>query len=510
MNAITLLLVTLLAAKATPTATPKPLAPAPSAAVSPVVEATPIEPDLAFPENDDFRKKQPMPGPTPSFKPPPVTTFKVGDGITVYLVESHDLPRVSINLVMDGGSIADVAGREGTASLCMDLMSEGTEKLDRLAFEEAIADLASSVSSGAGLDEQSVSMSSLRKNLDATLDLWADALLHPRMAEDELGRDVKSRLDSLRALKGNAGGIAGRLSTGLVFGLEHPYGRFDTEKSVAAITIDACRAHLRDRVKPRGARLFVVGDITRAEIEKKVGARLASWKGAAKPLAKIGAGKAPQGRVFFVDVPSAPQAVVRITEAGPARKSPDFFSTRLLGSVLGGDFSSRINMNIREKHGYAYGASSGFGYFRNAGTFGASASVKREVTAESIHEMIGEIRRIHDEDIGTSELEREKRGAILSLPAAFATSSDVLGTYARLVYFGLPLDYYAKYVPSVEAVTIKSIRDAAKAHIKPEDLKILVVGDAATVLPKIQELLKSGELGPGDLVRLDVDGKPIP
>ncbi|HVO30810.1 MAG TPA: insulinase family protein, partial [bacterium] len=275
-----------------------------AAAPSPTPEVTPIEPDIPFPAADAFREKQPAPGPTPSFKQPKVQTFKLPGGTSVWLVERHELPTVELTLYLDGGTMDDPAGKEGQVALCADLLTEGTTKLDRLGYDAALADLGSSVGSFASADEVGVNMRSLTKNLDATLDLWADALLSPRLDAEELGRDVKTRKEGLRSIRANPSAIAGRLANGIVFGPEHGYGRIDTEASLGAISIDDCRAFAKG-LSPKGAKLFVVGDITRAQIEEKVGKRLAPFKGAGKAHAKPGVPAPRKGRVFFVDVPGA-------------------------------------------------------------------------------------------------------------------------------------------------------------------------------------------------------------
>jgi zinc protease len=494
--------------------TAKPAA-SPMAAVSPVAAAitpapTPVPTQLSFPEGDAFREAQPKAGPLAPFKQPAITIFPLGaSGITVYLVERHELPTVWMNLTFEGGAIDDPPGKEGTASLCMELMSQGTEKLDRIALQEAEADLASSVSSGSGTDQQWVTMSSLSESIDQTLDLWADTLLHPGLRQEELDRDVKERLDDLREEKGAPDAIASRVNAGIIWGPQHVYGRVDTETSVQAVTLADCKAHIGSFVKPKGAQLFVVGDLTKAQILDKVAKRLGGFQGAPKASAKIGPPKPRDGRVFVVDVPEAPQSVISILQAGPARKAPDFLPTYLMAQVLGGDFSSRINMNIRERHGYAYGAYGGFSYFRTGSVFYAGGSVRTDVTAESIHEILSEAKRIREAPVGDDELDREKNGEVLSLPASFATASDVLGTYQHLLYYGLPLDYYEHYIPKVQAVTKQQVLDAALAHLDPKEFKILVVGDGKQILPKLKDMMKSGELGAGDLVMLDADGNAV-
>jgi len=473
-----------------------------------VVPAPPGPAGPVFPE-EEFRAQQPASGKMSAFRVPKIERFALANGIEVYLVERHQLPTVAMQLVVAGGASDDPPGKEGLASMAMTLLGDGTEKLDKIAFREALADLASSVSTGAGIDQQSVSMSTLARNLDATLDLWADTLLRPGMRQDEFDRDIKQRQTALAQLKGSPAGVAGRLDNSLIFGPEHAYGRFATEASIGAITLDECKRCVADHLAPAGAKLYVVGDITRAEIESKVGGRLAGWQGKPKPNAAVGAPRPRAGSIFVVDVPKAPQSVIRLVHLGPKRQAADYFPTSVMSSILGGGFASRINMNIREKHGYAYGARGGFNYIRQAGTFVASASVKSDKTKESIQEMRKEIEGIRAAEATDEEMTREKDGSILALPAQFATGEQILGTYQNLVYFGLPLDYYESVIPKVQAVTKQQVLAAARAHLQPDKLQLLVVGDAKTVLPGIRELIAGKELQ-GDVVMLDADGNAVP
>jgi zinc protease len=484
--------------------TPPPQPPAPAAAAP--APAVPIAPALVF-TDEPFRAKQPPAGEPKDMTAPQLQTFKLAHGITAYLVERHDLPIVSLSLSFPGGAAVDPPRKEGLASVCAGLMSDGTSKLDKIAFEEALADIASNVNSDAGADRHEVSMSALSSNLDATLDLWADTLLRPGLRQDELDRSIKRRVAGLTQLKGSAAGLAGRLSGSVVYGPQHLHGRFATEPSYRALTIADCKRFVAERIKPEGAQLFVVGDITRADLTGKLASRLAGWSGKPRPIARVGKPRPRKGKLFFVDVPNAAQSVVQILALGPPRKAPDFQPTSIMSGILGGGFNSRINMNIREKHGYAYGAGSGFQYTREDSLFRASGSVRTNVTKESVQEMLKEIRGLASGDPTSEEVTREQDGRIQALPARFATGGQILGAFRELVYFGLPLDYWDSYVARVKAVDMAAVKKAAAKHLHPRDLQILVVGDGKTVLPKLEELVSSKEVA-GPIVILDADGKP--
>jgi predicted Zn-dependent peptidase len=461
--------------------------------------------ELVFP-NDEFRKTQPTAGPVKDFKAPKVEQFKLKNGVAVYLVENHDLPLVSMQFILDGGSANDPAAKAGLASTCMALANEGTTDLDKSAFDEALADLASSVSVFAGSSQQGVAMDSLSKNLDASLDLFAGAILKPGMRQADFDRLIKQSLTSLDSARKTPAGIAGRVRNSVAFGEAHPFGRITTEATYKAITLDDCKKYVAGVMKPEGAKLFVLGDITKAQIEEKIGSRLGAMKGKAPAVVKIPAAKPRPGKIFFVDVPKAQQSVITIVGQGGKRQAADFYASRVMNSILGGSFSSRINLNLREKRGYTYGARSGFTYNRDGSLFAAQAPVRNDVTKESIQEMFLEIKGMRDAEVSDDELAREKNGEILGLPAQWSSGASALGTYQTLLFFGLPLDYYDTYVSNIEKLTKADIKKAANSSINLDKLQVIVVGDGALVLPNLKELLDSKELK-GDLVILDADGK---
>lgn len=484
-----------------------------------------------FPQ-EDFRKTQPKPSAPRDFNLPGITQFKLGDQIDVFLAERHDLPTISLELNFDGGTVHDRAGREGTASVCMSMMSEGTKKLDKLAFEEAQADIASGISSYAGTESQGVSMRTLSKNFEATFALFTDTLLEPGFRDGELKRMVTRRLESLKQAKGSPGSVAGRIDGNIAYGAKHPFGKIVTEKSLGTIKINDCKSYHKATIKPKGARLFVVGDMTQAQITEAFTPLLATWKGTPKKLPKIPAPKPRPGRVFFVDIPGSAQSSISIGHLGPDRKDPDFFANQMMVGVLGGGFSSRINMNLREDKGYSYGARGSFSYNRHFGMFRGSSSVRSDSTHQSLLEILAEMQVLKSgqKPAEEAELRREKNGAILGLPARFATAREVLGNYRNLVYYDLPMTYYNDYVANFSAVTLDQVNAAAKKLLHPEDSIIIVVGDGSakqifrnsegqdvpkmkadgetqmTLLESLTELAASETGGTGKLVIMDADG----
>ncbi len=481
---------------------------------------------------EGFRKNQPAAGPPRSFQFPPLKRFSLPQGIEVFFVERHSLPTVSLRLVFAEGSRQDPARKRGVASVCMAMLSEGTRKLDKTAFDEALADLASSISSRAGSDQQVVSMSTLTEQFDKTFSLYADVLTRPGFRSVDFKRLIARRLEQLKQIKGSPGSVARRLTRTILFGQDHPLGRVVTGRSLRAIRLRDCRRYFSRYIRPQGAKLFVVGDITEAQIRSAFSIqKLAAWKGKPRVTRDVPQPKPMKGKLFFVHIPKAAQSSIRLTHFGPARKAEDYLSNTLMASLFAGSFSGRMNMNLREDKGYSYGARGGFHYSREYGEFVAGASVRSDATWQSLLELHREFSDMQTQTrpATNDELARERQGAILSLPAKFATAGETLRQYSQLVYFGLPLDYYDSIVDGYQGVTLEQVNQSAQRHLKPNQLRILLVGDAmAPMIHRVdgkdvpltdrkgkQMTLKQvlslripdGALGPGGLVFLDVDGR---
>ena len=483
----------------------------PAAPSTPATDTAPPAPgDPVFPE-EPFRASQPPPTAPRDFNLPAMVHFQIGerDKIDVYLVERHDLPTISIDLNVDGGGMVEPAGKTGMAAVCMDMLAEGTRKLDKIAFNEALADLASNVSSYAGDDRQGVAMNTLTKSFAATFALFIDTVTEPGMRQADLDRMIKRRLEALKQSRASAQSVSARLGGAIIYGLNHPFGRVVTEKTLKSIRLSDCRRHHQRYIKPRGARLFIVGDTTEQKVRESFAPLLARWRGAPARVARPPDPRPPQGRIFFVHIPGAEQSSVSMFHAGPPRIAPDYFPTMLLAQVLGGGFASRINMNLREDKGYSYGAGGGFGYNRFFGRFGAGSSVRTDASYQSVLELRSEVAALKDGSRPPTpdELARDKEGTILGLPSRFATADEALDQYRLLVYYGLPADYFNTYVDQVRSVTAEQVQQAAAAHLDPAGARYLIVGDGDA--PQITHL-KGEKGGKGqDKPLLDEAGKPL-
>jgi zinc protease len=380
----------------------------------------------------------------------------------------------------------------------------------------------------------------LTKHLDATFALFAETLLSPGMRDTDFDRMKKRRIEGVRQARSNPNAIPGRVMGPVLYGPNHPLGSVVTEAALESITLDECKKYVSTWLKPKNARLFVVGDLDEAGVRKVFDASpLAAWTGAGPKAPTLPAPKMMNGRIFFVHVPNAAQSSVMLLSYGPKRSAPDYFANTMMSAVFGGSFTSRLNMNLREDKGYSYGSRGGFSYTKAYGTLSVSAPVQADSSYQALLEIDRELKELQSgkSPVTKDELEREKTNAILALPGRFSTAQSALGQYRSLVYYGLPLDYFNSYVDKVGKVTEKDAKASATKHLKPSGAVYLVVGngDAEMIVDKgpkgappkerkapylkdgkpvtlrdaLTDLAKKGDVGPGGLVELDVDGKPV-
>lgn len=464
--------------------------------------------------DEDFRYRAPTPGPAPHVRIPAIETFELDGGISVYLAARHTLPTVSLSLSIPTGTIADPPGERGLVGLCLDLVDQGTERLDKPAWSAAKADLAASIFTFANAETLGFGMASLHRNFEASAALMFEMIETPGMRQRDLSRLRAQRKTNLAQNKAAPASLARRLWPTVIYGGDHPYGRPTTEAQYDRVDIADCKK-LWARIGVEGASLFVAGATTEAEIRRVLEPRLAAFgkdprgRPKATPRPPVPPADPMPGTIFLADIPGAAQSQLFVGHAGPLRTASDYEATRLMAQVLGGGFSSRINMNIREDKGYAYGARAGFSYRKHAGTFAASSSVRTDATAPALREIASEIARIRAAPVNDDELRREQHGTLLALPSSFSTAQRIRSTYANLVFFGLPLDYYEGFQDRLAAVTTADVHAAARAHLPESGFKVLVVGDGATIRGELRKLATDELFGAEGLVELDPDGGPL-
>ncbi len=457
--------------------------------------------------DEPFRAERPQPGPVPETPQPKPEQFTLDNGLEVYLVRQDVLPTVTINIAFDIGSVNDPAKKRGRTGICLDLLSEGTKNLDKVGFETKQADHAVNIYSYAGTESSSVALSALKDQLGPGLDLLAEMLREPGLRAEDLDRLRDRNKASVLQQKGSPSSISRRVLGSLVWGAKHPYGGITTDQTLSSVTLADCKKVV-SQLKPNGARMFVAGHVTADEIKQAFGSKFGFWQGKAPASKKIAKPKPGAGNIYLVHAPGAAQSVISVATPGPRRDAVDYVPTQMMATILGGSFSSRINMNLREDKGYAYGGRGSFHYYRGGSHFVAGSSVRTDATGPSLREIAKELAGMRNAPVTAEELTREREGALLGLPAHFSTASRTLGTYASLVFYGLPLDWYTTYQAQLKQLDAAAIQKAATDHLPASDYVVLVVGDAEVVYNDLKAIADEKLFGKGGIKVIDADGKP--
>jgi zinc protease len=453
------------------------------------------------------RTKPPTLPPPPALKLPAVRTDRLSNGLELAVVEIHKVPVVDVSLVLDAGAVRDPKDLPGLATFTASMLQQGAGRRTALDIADETAFLGAQLSTNAGYDVATVSLHVPKRRLAAALDLLADVVLRPTFADSEVTRQRELRRTQLLQQRDEPVQVANVAFPAIVYGASHPYGRplAGNDSSVTALSRDRVAAFYGTFYRPNRARLLVVGDVTLDEARRLVAARFGWWVRADAPVAEAAAAPAPTPRaIYLIDKPGAAQSVVRIGHVGPARDTPDYFALQVLNTILGGAFTSRLNQNLRETHGYTYGAGSAFSLRRAGGPFVAQASVVTAKTDSSLIEFLKELRRIRDETVPAAELEKAKQYIVLGLPGDFETTAGAAFRFRDLLIYGLPLAYYSGYIDGINAITAADVQRVARRYIDPDRFDIVIVGDRSQIEAGIRALNE------GPIVYRDLWGQAIP
>ena len=441
------------------------------------------------------RSKPPALGPPPSLRLPPVEKRTLSNGLAVWIIGVHKVPTVHLELAVRAGIAGDPPQKFGLSSLAADMIDEGAGTRTALEIADAIDFLGAELSSSGAVDASYVNLHVPVARLADALPIMADVIARPTFPETELNRLREERLASLLEIQDDPEQLIQVAFPKLVFGDKHRYGTsaMGTAASLKSLTVADLKAFHGAQYRPDNAVLVVAGDVTAETIVPMLERTLGAWKGTAG-ASGAPAGDAPQltaRRVFLIDKPGAAQSQVRIGWVGVARSTPDYFALRVLNTILGEAFTSRLNNNLREVHGYAYGASSRFDMRLNAGPFYAAAGVQTDKTADALKEFFNELTRIH-EPVPAAELDKAKNYLALQMPRNFETTRATANALANAYLYTLPADYYATYADRVRAVTAADVKRAADKYIQPDKFAVVIVGDRKVIEPGIKTL----NLGP--------------
>jgi zinc protease len=438
------------------------------------------------------RTRPPQVGPPPVVHLPTIQKRQLSNGLPVWLVELHEVPVAQVNLVVLRGSADDPAGKFGIATLTAAMLQEGAGARTSLELADAIDFLGADVTTTAGIDSSAVRLHVPVARLADALPLMADVALRPTFPKEELDRLRQERLTAILQARDNPATIDATAFNRVLYGGTHRYGTpvNGTAATLKSFSVDDLRAFYAAAFQPGNSSLLVVGDVTMDKALPMLEASFGGWKAqgpAAAPAAMPAVPEITTRTIYLVDKPGAPQSQIRIGWVGVPRSTPDYFPIQVMNTILGGSFASRLNMNLREKNGYTYGASSGFDMRASAGPFVATAGVQTDKTSEALREFFNELNGIL-KPVPAEELRRSKNYVSLRFPAGFETTVDISRRLEDVIVYHLPDDYFAKYVPNIEAVAAADVQRVAQKYVHPDRSVVVITGDRKVIEPGIQAL----------------------
>jgi zinc protease len=453
-----------------------------------------------------WRDKVPGPTPAPAVQLPQIQRFQLPNGLPVFLVQSHGLPVVTASLVSRYGSAQDPAGRPGLASFVASAMQQGAGKQDADAIAARVANLGADLTTKAHTEFTEVTLQLLAPQVGPGVNLISQLARQASFSADGVDRVRSDMQVSVAQQKNDASTTAWKVMLRQVFGPKHPYGHLPagTHHGLGSITDREVKDFAARAFTPNTAALVLAGDLTPAAARAIAQQSFGDWHGNAQVPAIPGAAQPATNRVSVVDMPGAAQTAIELAEVGLARSDPDYERTQIGNRVFGSlGLSSRLNIDLREKHGYTYGVYSYLGSNRGRGLFDVSGAVETAHTGDAVREVLAELKRIRTHNVSAAELAQGKASYLGSVPALFQSTQDAASTTATMFALGLPLDYYRNLANRVQPVTATQVREALVRHLDPTQLQVIAVGDRA----KIDAQLKSLQLG--DPVQLHADGTPV-
>jgi predicted Zn-dependent peptidase len=446
------------------------------------------------------RTQKPAPGPAPEASFPDYKEAVLSNGLRVFVIEDDRKPTVNFRLLIKSGSAFD-ADKTGLAGFVAGLLNRGTSHRDAATFAEEIDFIGGKLEAAASSDSISIGTSGLTKYTDKLLELFSDAVLNPAFPADQLAREQRKTLSQLTAEKQEPEALAGKLTGKVIYGA-HPYGAYSTPETVKAITRDDITAFHKAYFLPNNASLAVVGDVKADAIIPLIEKALGSWtKGSVPKLPAPTLPKLDGVNVHLVNRPGSVQSNIVIAEPGPRRSNPDLAEINVMNAILGGGFSGRLFQNLREQHGWTYGANSNFDMRQLGGAFQATAETRNEVTHLAVGETLKEMERLRDELVPDAELELQRQynvgNYLLSLENAGRTAQRV----QDIDLYGLPPDFYKHYAKRMASVTPSQVQELAKKYLDSHNAAVVVVGEAKEIKPELEKL--------GKITEYDTDLKPV-
>ncbi len=448
------------------------------------------------------RSRPPVSGPPPTLTIPSIQKQQLSNGLPVWIVEQHEVPVAQVNLVVLSGSADDPAGKFGLANLTASMLTEGAGARSSLELADAVDFLGADLSAANSSDLSAVRLHAPVARLGDALPLMADVVQRPAFPDAELERLRQQRLTSIVQGRDDPNTIGALAFARVLYGTAHRFGTatIGTAETLRGFTTADLRAFYTAHYRPDNATLIVVGDVTASGIVPMLEKSFGGWTvaGTSTHVKQPAPPARTRREVYLVDKPGAPQSQIRIGSVGVPRSTPDYFPIVVTNTVFGGSFSSRLNLNLRERHGYSYGAMSIFDMRVEPGPFTAFAGVQTDKTADALKEFFNELRAIL-QPVAPDELERAKNYVALGLPSDFETTSDISRRLEEMLVYHLPDDFFSRYVPNVEAVTVADVQRAARTYLQSDRMAVVVVGDLKAIEPSIRAL----NLGPVTVLTID-------
>ena len=428
---------------------------------------------------------QPKSGATPTIKIGKPESFQLKNGLKVMVVENHKLPRVSFTLTLDNAPYAEGA-KKGVSDLTSSLIGNGTKKISKTAFNEEIDFMGASVN----FSSNGASANALSKYAARVLELMADGALNPNFTQEEFDKEKAKIIEGLKASEKSVPDVAGRVNDLLTFGKEHPNGEYVSEATIKNVTLADVQANYNSYFVPENAYLIIVGDVKFAETKKAVEKLFGSWKKASAPVQTYPEPKdVAFSQINFVDMPNAVQSEVAVVNLVNLKMTdPDYFPALVANQILGGDFNSYLNMNLREAHGWTYGARSSIRGEKRITKFEASTQVRNAVTDSTVVEIFKEYKKIRTEKVTDEMLASVKAGYIGRFVMQIEKPQTIAGYALRIQTQNLPADFYENYIKNINAVTADDVMRVANKYFMADNSRILIVGKGADVVPALEKL----------------------
>jgi len=434
------------------------------------------------------RSIKPSPSSEISFRIPSQSKFKLNNELDIYFVKKSDLPIVRLNVIINAGSKFDPSDKKGTSNLLTMCIDEGAGKYNALKLSEQFDLLGAHFSLNCNNDTIQITLQTLKENFRAALDLLGKILTKPHLAEQDFEREKSKIQTRLKQLSDDPDYLANTAFESLLFGENHPYsfpvlGLVD---NIANINNDEIKSYYSKFILPNNSFIIAVGDITEKELKKNLNENISVWKKGNADFHVSTVSSQDKKTVHIVNKKDSVQTEIRVGHHSTGKKSKDYFSKHLLNTILGGQFTSRINLNLREKHGYTYGAGSSFNYYKDDAYFGVSTSVGIENTANALNEIFYELNNIRN-GVTKEELSFAKSSIIRKFPLNFEAFRQVASHIIGRVIYDLPDDYFEKYIENINAVTIDEVNKAATENIFADSAMTVLVGDKDKLLEQLKD-----------------------